>query len=177
MDIGSVYEFYSQFQYLFISQKDPLLSLSLKQIHGSYRNYIVYFYYFIHVPTQIENNKDIYVKSINGNDPFEIIREFGNKYSSFKSLLVQFPFSNSSILDNLFKKQNLLLLLLSNHYLNTLLTIILENDESVDVHYNLLKLSIYHCINQEDKIILSSKENYTNINNKRNEYGDKYDNI
>ena len=47
MDIGSVYEFYSQFQYLFISQKYPLLSLSLKQIHGSYRNYIVYFYYFI----------------------------------------------------------------------------------------------------------------------------------
>ena len=47
MDSGNVYEFYSQFQYLFISQKYPLLSLSLKQIHGSYRNYIVYFYYFI----------------------------------------------------------------------------------------------------------------------------------
>ncbi|EDR29024.1 hypothetical protein EDI_048490 [Entamoeba dispar SAW760] len=171
MDSGSVYEFYSQFQYLFISQKYPLLSLSIKQIHGSYRNYIVYFYYFI------QNNKDIYVKSINGNDQFEIIREFGNKYSSFKSLHVQFPFSNSSILVNSFTQGNLLLLLLSNHYLNTLLTIILENDESVDVHYNLLKLSNYQCINQEDKIILSSNENYTNINNKRNEYGDKYDNI
>ncbi|EDR22837.1 hypothetical protein EDI_351970 [Entamoeba dispar SAW760] len=128
-----------------------------------------FIYKLYYVPTQIENNKDIYVKSINGNDQFEIIREFGNKYSSFKSLLVQFPFSNSSILVNSFYQQNLLLLLLSNHYLNTLLTIILENDESVDVHYNLLKLSICHCINQEDKIILSSNENYTNINNKRNE--------
>ncbi|EDR26330.1 hypothetical protein EDI_144110 [Entamoeba dispar SAW760] len=202
MASGSVYEFYSQIQNLFISAKDPLLSLSIKQNHGSYRNYIAYFYYFlpfnimidkekhmylipkyyyknvkIDIPTEIENNKDIYVKSINGNDPFEIIREFGNKYSSFKSPHAQFTNSKSSILDNSFTQGNLLLLPLSNHYLNTPITITWENDESVDVHYNLLKLSNYQCINQEDKIILSSNENYTNINNKRNEYGDKYDNI
>ncbi|GAB1222304.1 hypothetical protein ENUP19_0101G0009 [Entamoeba nuttalli] len=57
-------------------------------VHKEKHMYIIHKYYYknvqIDVTTQIENNKDTYVKSINGKDPFEIIGKIGKKYSSFK---------------------------------------------------------------------------------------------
>ncbi|EDR29986.1 hypothetical protein EDI_229490 [Entamoeba dispar SAW760] len=199
---GSLYEFYSEIQKLFISAKDPLLSFAILQKDEiSIRNYIAYFYYFlpfnimidkekhmylipkyyyknlkIDVPTEIENNKNNQVKSINGKDPFEIIREFGKKYSPFKSPHAQFTNSKSSILDNSFTQGKLLLLPLSKEYLNTPITITWENGESVDVQYKMFSTSDFYSV-AEDKNLLTTKEIDSDTDDIKNEYGDLNDDV
>ncbi|EDR22909.1 hypothetical protein EDI_102430 [Entamoeba dispar SAW760] len=204
MDEGSLYEFYSQIQNLFISAKDPLLSFAILQKDEiSIRNYIAYFYYFlpfnimidkekhmylipkyyykdtkIDVPTEIENNKNNYVKSINGDDPFELIRNFGIAFSSFKSPHAQFTNSKSSTLDNSFTQGNLVLLPLSKEYLRIPLTIKWENGESVDVHYSILKLptpTLHDMV--QDKNLLKTKEIDLDTDDIKSEYGDLNNNI
>ncbi|BFU26513.1 hypothetical protein, conserved [Entamoeba histolytica] len=198
LDEGSVYEFYSQIQKLFISAKDPLLSFAILQKNEiSIRNYIAYFYYFlpfnimidkekhmylipkyyyknakIDVPSEIENNKNNYVKSINGDDPFELIRSFGIAFSSFKSPHAQFTNSKSSNLDNSFTQGKLLLLPLSKEYLRIPLTIQWENGESVVVRYSILKLptpTLHDMV--QDKNLLKTKEIDSDIDDLKNEYG------
>ncbi|EAL42877.1 hypothetical protein CL6EHI_094570 [Entamoeba histolytica] len=90
----------------------------------------------VDVPEEIVNNQNVPVKTINGEDPFNIIREFGKKYLGLKCPHAQFTKAKSAITSG-----SLSNLPLTKEYLNTPITITWENGESLTVNYNIMKFN------------------------------------
>ncbi|EDS88651.1 hypothetical protein EHI_139190, partial [Entamoeba histolytica HM-1:IMSS] len=74
------------------------------------------------------------VKTINGEDPFNIIREFGKKYSALKYPHAQFTEAKDEFVEG-----DLSYLPLTKEYLNTQISITWENGESVSVNYKIYR--------------------------------------
>ncbi|EDS89300.1 hypothetical protein CL6EHI_170960 [Entamoeba histolytica] len=90
----------------------------------------------VDVPEEIINNKNVPVKTINGEDPFNIIREFGKKYLGLKCPHAQFTEAKSAIMFGSLNE-----IPLTKEYLNTPITIIWENGESLTINYNIMKFN------------------------------------
>ncbi|EDS88978.1 hypothetical protein CL6EHI_077760 [Entamoeba histolytica] len=90
----------------------------------------------VDVPEEIVNNQNVPVKTINGEDPFNIIREFGKKYLGLKCPHAQFTEAKSAIILGSLNE-----LPLTKEYLNTPITITWENGESLTVNYNIMKFN------------------------------------
>ncbi|EDR29617.1 hypothetical protein EDI_322170 [Entamoeba dispar SAW760] len=157
----SMYDFYSQIQSLIISTRDGHLGFSVDEDLNKPNSELTNFFYFlpftinidndkkmyltprneiedipIDVPEGIVNNENVAVKTINGEDPFNIIREFGKKYSALKCPHAQFTEARSAISFGPLSDTPL-----SKEYLNTPISITWENEESVTINYSIFKLS------------------------------------
>ncbi|EDR26716.1 hypothetical protein EDI_185940 [Entamoeba dispar SAW760] len=156
-----IYEFYSQMKNLIISTRDLHLSFNVDENMNKPNSELTNFFYFlpftininndkkmyliprneildipIDVPEEIVNNEKVSVKTINGKDPFNIIREFGKKYLGLKCPHAQFTEARSAI-----SFGSLSDIPLTKEYLNTPITITWENGESVTIKYSIFKLS------------------------------------
>ncbi|GAB1221260.1 hypothetical protein ENUP19_0076G0018 [Entamoeba nuttalli] len=159
----SLYEFYSEIKNLIISTRDSHLVLTIDYTLKKPNSELVYFVYFlpfkinidndkkmylkplnelpntlvvVDVPKEIINNQNVPVKTINGEDPFNIIREFGKNYLGLKCPHAQFTKAKSAItLGSLGE------IPLTKEYLNTPITITWENGESRTINYNIIKFN------------------------------------
>ncbi|EDR23532.1 hypothetical protein EDI_107910 [Entamoeba dispar SAW760] len=124
----SMYEFYSQIKNLIISTRDSHLSFRIRNENEFFNlnenNEITLFYYFLPFTTNIDNNKKMYlnpryyyglsfvntpneiinnqnvvVKTVNGEYPFNIIHEFGKKYSALKCPHAQFTEAKDDLVE------------------------------------------------------------------------------
>ncbi|EMD49485.1 Hypothetical protein EHI5A_273330 [Entamoeba histolytica KU27] len=121
-----MYEFYSEINNLIISTRDSHLAFSIKNenyFNINENSELTLFYYFLPFSINIENDKKMYliprysfkssvvnppdeiiknmnvpVKTINGEDPFNIIREFGKKYTRLKCPHAQFTEAKDDLL-------------------------------------------------------------------------------
>ncbi|EDR25470.1 hypothetical protein EDI_126730 [Entamoeba dispar SAW760] len=157
----SMYEFYSQIKNLIISTRDGHLGFNVDDKLNKPKSELTNFFYFlpftinidndkkmyliprkslggipIDVPEEIDDNQNIAVKTINGEDPFNIIREFGKKYMRLKCPHAQFTEARSVISIGSLSDTPL-----TKEYLNTPITITWENEESVTINYSIFKLS------------------------------------
>ena len=158
----SLYEFYSEINNLIISTRDSHLGFSIKNKNDfsiNKNSELTLFYYFLPFSINIENDKKMYliprysfkfsvvnppdeiiknmnvpVKTINGEDPFNIIREFGKKYTRLKCPHAQFTEAK-----DYFVEGGLSYLPLTKEYLNTQISITWENGESVSVNYKIYR--------------------------------------
>ncbi|GAT99544.1 hypothetical protein CL6EHI_162910 [Entamoeba histolytica] len=158
----SLYEFYSEINNLIISTRDSHLAFSIKNENYfsiNKNSELTLFYYFLPFSINIENDKKMYliprysfkfsvvnppdeiiknmnvpVKTINGEDPFNIIREFGKKYSTLKYPHAQFTEAKDEFVEG-----DLSYLPLTKEYLNTPISITWENGESVSVNYKIYR--------------------------------------
>ncbi|EDR29266.1 hypothetical protein EDI_261050 [Entamoeba dispar SAW760] len=89
---------------------------------------------------EIVDNQNIPVKTINREDPFNIIREFRKKYMGIECSYAQFKDSKTRITFGTFDS-----LPLSKEYLNTPITIKWKNEEKVTVNYKIIKLNESEC--------------------------------
>ncbi|EDR23926.1 hypothetical protein EDI_176330 [Entamoeba dispar SAW760] len=85
---------------------------------------------------EIVNNKNVAVKTINGEDPFNIIREFGKKYMGLKCPHAQFTLAKDYLVEGSLSGTPL-----SKEYLNTPISITWENEESVTVNYKIIRFN------------------------------------
>ncbi|EDR23362.1 hypothetical protein EDI_268270 [Entamoeba dispar SAW760] len=157
----SMYDFYSQIKNLIISTRDSHLAFNVDKDLNKPNSELVYFYYFlpfkiyidnnkkmyliprnevldipIDVPEEIVNNEKVAVKTINGEDPFNIIREFGKKYMGLKCPHAQFTLAKDYLV-----KGYLGFTPLSKEYLNTPISITWENGESLTINYKIIKFN------------------------------------
>ncbi|EMD44182.1 Hypothetical protein EHI5A_276360 [Entamoeba histolytica KU27] len=88
----------------------------------------------VNPPDEIIKNMNVPVKTINGEDPFNIIREFGKKYSALKCPHAQFTLAKDYLVGGV-----LSYLPLTKEYLNTPISITFENGESVSVNYKIYR--------------------------------------
>ncbi|EAL42817.2 hypothetical protein CL6EHI_076380 [Entamoeba histolytica] len=158
----SLYEFYSEINNLIISTRDSHLAFSIKNKNDfniNENSELTLFYYFLPFSINIENDKKMYliprysfkfsvvnppdeikknmnvpVKTINGEDPFNIIREFGKKYMRLKCPHAQFTLAKDYLVGGV-----LSYLPLTKEYLNTQISITWENGESVNVNYKIYR--------------------------------------
>ncbi|EMD45715.1 Hypothetical protein EHI5A_066210, partial [Entamoeba histolytica KU27] len=159
----STYDFYSQIKNFIVSTRDSHLSFGLD--YTAYKPNLIlkvlsYFLPFsiyinddnkkmylrtkstvggipIDVPHELVNNENVAVKTINGEDPFNIIRKFGKKYIGLRSPHAQFEKAYSTFDFAILEE-----IPLTKEYLNTPITITWENGESVSVNYSILKLPL-----------------------------------
>ncbi|EDR28957.1 hypothetical protein EDI_040180, partial [Entamoeba dispar SAW760] len=156
----SMYDFYSQIKNLIISTRDGHLGFNVDDKLNKPNSELTNFFYFLPFEINIDNDKKMYliprkslggipidvpeiddnqniaVKTINGEDPFNIIREFGKKYMGFKCPHAQFTQARSAI-----SFGSLSDIPLTKEYLNTPISITWENGESVTINYSIFKLS------------------------------------
>ncbi|EDR27735.1 hypothetical protein EDI_294990 [Entamoeba dispar SAW760] len=90
----------------------------------------------IDVPEEIVNNENVAVKTINGEDPFNIIREFGKKYMGLKCPHAQFTLAKDYLVEGSLSGTPL-----SKEYLNTPISITWENGESLTINYKIIKFN------------------------------------
>ena len=120
----SMYDFYSQIKNLIISTRDSHLSFNVDEDLNKPNSELTNFFYFlpfeinidndkkmyliprkslggipIDVPEEIDDNQNIAVKTINGEDPFNIIHEFGKKYSALKCPHAQFTEAKDDLVE------------------------------------------------------------------------------
>ncbi|EDR22410.1 hypothetical protein EDI_039100 [Entamoeba dispar SAW760] len=156
----SMYDFYSQIKNLIISTRDGHLAFNVDKDLNKPNSELTNFFYFLPFEINIDNDKKMYliprkslggipidvpeiddnqniaVKTINGEDPFNIIREFGKKYLGLKCPHAQFTEARSAISFGSLSDTPL-----TKEYLNTPITITWENGESVTINYSIFKLS------------------------------------
>ncbi|GAT99008.1 hypothetical protein CL6EHI_031950 [Entamoeba histolytica] len=148
----NMYDFYSQIKNFIVSIRDSHLSFGMDytvykpnlilKVLGSFLPFSIYQRsttggISVDVPQEVINNENVAVKTINGEDPFDIIRKFGKKYIGFNSPHAQFEKACSTFVFAILEE-----IPLTKEYLNTPITIIWENGESVSVTYSILKLPL-----------------------------------
>ncbi|GAB1221141.1 hypothetical protein ENUP19_0066G0003 [Entamoeba nuttalli] len=158
----SMYDFYSQIKNFIVSTRDSHLSFGLDytvykpnlilKVLSSFLPFLIYIndekkMYLLQrstvggisvdVPQEVVNNENVAVKTINGEYSFDIILKFGKKSIGFKFPHAQFEKACSTFVFAILEE-----ILLTKEYLNTQITIIWENGESVSVTYSMLKLPL-----------------------------------
>ncbi|EDR29782.1 hypothetical protein EDI_222990 [Entamoeba dispar SAW760] len=173
-DTINFYDFYSQIKNLIISTRDYHLGFSVDESSNNDNKDLLYFYYFlpfnitidrnkkmylipkdvfkgvsVDVPQKIIDNKDVAIKTINGEDPFNIIREFGKEYIRLRCPHAQFTEAKSSESDYALTQGRLSLQPLSKNYLNKPIYITWENGQSDNVNYSILRYGSRYKVNKE----------------------------
>ncbi|BFU26661.1 hypothetical protein EHI8A_129960 [Entamoeba histolytica HM-1:IMSS-B] len=155
-----MYDFYSEIYKLLVLTRDSHLSFTIDEDINTAKLELTYFYYFLPFVINIERNKKMYlipiteiggfkikypqelvynmnqeVKTINGKDPFTLIREFGKKYIGLKCPHAQFTHSKASL-----SFGSLASTPLPKDYLKTPITITWKNGANVTISYSILKI-------------------------------------
>ncbi|BFU25959.1 hypothetical protein CL6EHI_180400 [Entamoeba histolytica] len=164
-DTISFYDFYFQIKKLIVSTRDMHLRFYVNdELSDNWNKDLLYFYYFlpfnitidrnkkmylipkdvfkgvsVDVPQKIIDNKDVAIKTINGEDPFNIIREFGKEYIGLKCPHAQFTLAKSTESDYALTQGRLTSQPLPKNYLNKQIYIEWENGQSDNVNYSILR--------------------------------------
>ncbi|EKE38469.1 hypothetical protein ENU1_164970 [Entamoeba nuttalli P19] len=155
-----MYDFYSEIYKLLVLTRDSHLSFTIDEDINTAKLELTYFYYFLPFVINIERDKKMYlipiteiggfkikyqqelvynmnqeVKTINGKDPFTIIREFGKKYIGLKCPHAQFTHSKASLSFGSLSSTPL-----PKDYLKTPITITWKNGVNITISYSILKI-------------------------------------